>query len=156
MDWSRYFNPRSPHGERHLFGSLPSCLMVFQSTLPARGATRLMFSFVLTAFRISIHAPRTGSDQAGRAGVSKSAISIHAPRTGSDMASFPADIMLANHFNPRSPHGERQRPLTRAIKTFSFQSTLPARGATCAVDQPHAGDGISIHAPRTGSDETQL
>ena len=34
-----YFNPRSPHGERPIVISLPICSAVFQSTLPARGAT---------------------------------------------------------------------------------------------------------------------
>ena len=35
----RYFNPRSPHGERHAAGFAPCRILVFQSTLPARGAT---------------------------------------------------------------------------------------------------------------------
>ena len=33
------FNPRSPHGERHGGGVLLVSLEIFQSTLPARGAT---------------------------------------------------------------------------------------------------------------------
>ena len=33
-----------------------------------------------------------------------------------------------------------------------FQSTLPARGATCAVLRGECAEAISIHAPRTGSD----
>ena len=33
-----------------------------------------------------------------------------------------------------------------------FQSTLPARGATCFTASSFAHAGISIHAPRTGSD----
>ena len=37
---------------------------------------------------------------------------------------------------------------------WQFQSTLPARGATAAQALPDAGAGISIHAPRTGSDLT--
>ena len=39
-----YFNPRSPHGERHPQGNLSYLMGVFQSTLPARGAT---FSLVV-------------------------------------------------------------------------------------------------------------
>ncbi len=35
---------------------------------------------------------------------------------------------------------------------FTFQSTLPARGATHRKTRKHDGDGISIHAPREGSD----
>ena len=56
-----YFNPRSPHGER-LGNSCPSTLIVlFQSTLPARGATNI-FQVFEPGEEISIHAPRTGSD----------------------------------------------------------------------------------------------
>ena len=35
--------------------------------------------------RISIHAPRTGSDREYAASVTETEISIHAPRTGSDL-----------------------------------------------------------------------
>ena len=79
----------------------------FQSTLPARGATLLP----------PYNARRRG-------------ISIHAPRTGSDVQnhSFPR---RADHFNPRSPHGERRRVRRYDCGiTTKFQSTLPARGAT--------------------------
>ena len=55
------FNPRSPHGERLLLLPLRLSLMVFQSTLPAWGATKV--NRVLQIFiTISIHAPRMGSD----------------------------------------------------------------------------------------------
>ena len=57
----RYFNPRSPHGERQhsIYGA-----RVFGD--------------------ISIHAPRTGSDVVVRIDNGLAIISIHAPRTGSD------------------------------------------------------------------------
>ena len=79
----------------------------FQSTLPARGATIISLLHGKAA-EISIHAPRTGSDGVV-VGVPCCCcvISIHAPRTGSDV--FPV-------------------PLAPVIKIF--QSTLPARGAT--------------------------
>ena len=81
------------------------------------------------------------------------------------------------HFNPRSPHGERRlRHTYKRAGSWSFQSTLPARGATLASAKaavvsryfnprsPHGerrrnamkylhGLKISIHAPRTGSDK---
>ena len=56
-------------------------------------------------------------------------ISTHAPRTGSDI--IKRKLMLKNYdFNPRSPHGERQK--------------LPVI--------PTSNYTISTHAPRTGSD----
>ena len=36
----KYFNPRSPHGERHISAIAKDKYNQFQSTLPARGATR--------------------------------------------------------------------------------------------------------------------
>ena len=123
-----YFNPRSPHGER----PFPSLLIFpsagFQSTLPARGATT-DGDAQAPPRKISIHAPRTGSDRAASQSQQPPAISIHAPRTGSDSS--------ASRYNG---------------KVDIFQSTLPARGATPARESKLLDGCISIHAPRTGSD----
>ena len=83
--YTRYFNPRSPHGERRCFWRTKRRRKQFQSTLPARGATTRWGCFWRTK-RISIHAPRTGSDVV-------------------DVCRMPQK----SHFNPRSPHGERRR-----------------------------------------------
>ena len=80
---SCYFNPRSPCGERPL------------STMS-----------ILWDTRISIHAPRVGSDVRSFRVDSCNGISIHAPRVGSD----PDESNLfrfQGDFNPRSPCGER-------------------------------------------------
>ena len=60
---------------------------------------------------------------------------------------------LEEDFNPRSPHGERPDPPTIGRIAPEFQSTLPARGATADGGGNPAAGGISIHAPRTGSDQ---
>ena len=123
---------------------------------------------------ISIHAPRTGSDLFYNVCYSSIAISIHAPRTGSDrtlrnlvnivnsfQSTLPArgataaasrTAPAATDFNPRSPHGERRQHYDRTRYHLLFQSTLPARGATRVHDGGMPRMGISIHAPRTGSD----
>ncbi len=47
-------------------------------------------------------------------------ISIHAPRTGSDVRPFVL-LCCVCHFNPRSPHGERQRKVTiLSIRIIGF------------------------------------
>ena len=56
-----YFNPRSPCGERPYFLSYIINNAIFQSPLPVWGATQRCKS-VETLGRISIHAPRVGSD----------------------------------------------------------------------------------------------
>ena len=126
-----HFNPRSPHGERRTgTTSTKHTASIFQSTLPARGATSVIGVPCASAV-ISIHAPRTGSDSAAWRHCIRASISIHAPRTGSDDTTD-GDAQAPPHFNPRSPHGER-----------------PPRGG-----RTRRRNGISIHAPRTGSDDT--
>ena len=78
-------------------------------------------------------------------------ISIHAPRTGSDSSIF-CSISPHSNFNPRSPYGERLGFLSVRTFLYIFQSTLPVRGATHRRPLHRQGHGISIHAPRTGSD----
>ena len=145
--------------------------LVFQSTLPVRGATPHP-SLSAMPIHISIHAPRAGSDveashtsilvgisiHAPRAGSDRSLcayansfpISIHAPRAGSDPR-FSLRIASAQDFNPRSPCGERPRIWWNSAFKL-FQSTLPVRGATSDALVYKNKYGISIHAPRAGSD----
>ena len=59
-----YFNPRSPCGERQRKVKQQRRVILFQSTLPVRGATENQPCVVIQRFRISIHAPRAGSDSA--------------------------------------------------------------------------------------------
>ena len=79
-----HFNPRTPHGVRLLTDSVPPRIYRFQSTHPSRGATFVAVRS-LPLYRISIHAPLTGCDQQ----------KPYLCRQGRD-------------FNPRTPHGVRQ------------------------------------------------
>ena len=149
------FNPRSPRGERRC------------------GAWRRR-----RHSRISIHAPRGGSDHSRQGAVRCVHISIHAPRGGSDagrtpefitMSNFnprsprgerrkvPKIVLLSINFNPRSPRGERLPFGADLINSNRFQSTLPAGGATYQrlIKSPLSSI-ISIHAPRGGSDNSFL
>ena len=62
-----------------------------------------------------------------------------------------ADAVMRN-FNPRSPCGERLENKPTAEELTQFQSTLPVWGATVYVHRYGHRHGISIHAPRVGSD----
>ena len=146
----------------------------FQSTLPARGATHLLQPIGLLYRNFNPRSPH-GERPSMRVRTSRaSVISIHAPRTGSDVVGHaqkvfalafqstlpargatkvPLIVLTAHpHFNPRSPHGERRCCKTQTAIQGVFQSTLPARGATTSWIQSRQSSGISIHAPRTGSD----
>ena len=104
--------------------------MLFQSTLPVGGATFIGIE-VKCPGKISIHAPRGGSD-------------------------FKPERMFiyGNDFNPRSPWGERRRDFSLPIRERRFQSTLPVGGATAEMQERAAKLQISIHAPRGGSDSS--
>ena len=150
----QYFNPRSPHGER------PS-----QWRYEPRG------------IRISIHAPAWGATQFGKDLVHGCHISIHAPAWGATTACAPGTPLALfqstppawgatlrrsalrprpDYFNPRPPHGERQRAATTGSRWVPFQSTPPAWGATAANLRHFILMIISIHAPRMGSDSMCL
>ena len=125
---NRYFNPRSPCGERPAKATIAPAAKQFQSTLPVWGATspcsgippQSKFQSTLPVWGatlwdlvivrkdfISIHAPRVGSDVKVAERYTKANISIHAPRVGSD------------------------QPIFEAIYYHcKFQSTLPVWGAT--------------------------
>ena len=146
-----HFNPRSPDGERQADTPEDAEADVFQSTLPGWGATYFIGcpKFII---RISIHAPRMGSDKHRRHDRhANTNISIHAPRMGSDSGSSKADSG-SRHFNPRSPDGERLVFGASARTAVIFQSTLPGWGATSKFCMSVWFCEISIHAPRMGSD----
>ena len=193
----RDFNPRSPDGERRPFLASAASPPIFQSTLPGWGATcprrcrscrRWHFNPrspdgerlrghvpPVRRVRISIHAPRMGSDSGYGARRQGSYISIHAPRMGSDswrpratviimifqstLPGWGATLMLleAVHGIVISIHAPRMGSdhglLPWGILLFIFQSTLPGWGATpCSVSRCSPDMMISIHAPRMGSD----
>ena len=145
-----HFNPRSPRGERQEEALCCINSILFQSTLPPRGAT-LVVVYVADDFKISIHAPPEGSDWNRFRSCVELEISIHAPPEGSDW-SFLRIPQKPYHFNPRSPRGERPAVRQQPRGTSTFQSTLPPRGATSGEKRNHIVRIISIHAPPEGSD----
>ena len=61
----RCFNPRLPHGRRQPLAAQALAGNVFQSTPPAREATRSLLQRICRR-SVSIHASRTGGDQVER------------------------------------------------------------------------------------------
>ena len=100
------FNPRSPCGERPLPSVLGIEAVIFQSTLPMRGATKTdMIKSKPVIFQSTL--PMRGATLSIASGIPNKAISIHAPHAGSDCKHLP------------------KRKVYQV-----FQSTLPMRGAT--------------------------
>ena len=127
----------------------------FQSTLPARGATRTIKKSCKNIW-ISIHAPRTGSDQlAGAASGHPLHFNPRSPHGERRFRRFAIDAVW--NFNPRSPHGERREPEKPKRRKKRISIHAPRTGSD---DKGQHGltmsDCISIHAPRTGSDDVAL
>ena len=77
-------------------------------------------------------------------------ISIHAPRTGSDTQAIGSKLLQV-HFNPRSPHGEREHRYVMVSQWVEFQSTLPARGATSTAVRCLHISGFQSTLPARGA-----
>ena len=125
---------------------------IFQSTLPARGATPiLMLCLRHNQFQSTL--PARGATTFGALKDMIENISIHAPRTGSDNGR----VLEADALTIISIHAPRTGSDFRISQMgvhLAFQSTLPARGATFNFYGQQSYEYISIHAPRTGSDDT--
>ena len=145
----------------------------FQSTLPARGATRRSLS---KGGKRKYFNPRSlhGERPCRRVRWMKwKSFQSTLPARGATILAFfvhgcakdfnPRSLhgerrhrleLLRPHddFNPRSLHGERPGTALAAKRRCKFQSTLPARGATLLLPAPLCSQRISIHAPCTGSD----
>ena len=127
----RYFNPRSPCGERPDGSFFIRALAAFQSTLPTRGATRLGNAL---SHKRKYFNPRSPCGERRRPN---------------------GRIQTQSDFNPRSPCGERHQLLKKSGDVVIFQSTLPVWGATPAYPAGRRLHCISIHAPRVGSDHNK-
>ena len=148
--FQRYFNPRSPWGERLIWDHFKQFCGEFQSTLPVGGATRNAYQRNrLKEFQSTL--PVGGATIINHAVAVVKVISIHAPRGGSDRQGK-SEFRYQKNFNPRSPWGERLQIAINASCENVFQSTLPVGGATPASAAALALLPISIHAPRGGSD----
>ena len=168
------FNPRSPHGERPRLHRRECRLLlisihaprtgsdatyfamqiasdVFQSTLPARGATPPDTIIIAQGIYISIHAPRTGSDALALSStLGEDRFQSTLPARGAT-STLTSSRWRRKNFNPRSPHGERRTQTATSERGKRFQSTLPARGATSRREVTRFGKGFQSTLPARGA-----
>ena len=146
------FNPRSPQGERLAVVSMDNFVPEFQSTLPAGGATAGGSENRSAGDNFN---PRSPQGERRHQAYTLRAVRHFNPRSpqGERPDSMVSPLLSDRHFNPRSPQGERQRLYEKYINdktisihaprrgsdfmtvgstttTHTFQSTLPAGGAT--------------------------
>ena len=141
---------------------------------PREGSDPKPGAFVNRNCGISIHAPREGSDRKNHRVVQQQRhFYPRSPRGERQQERFL--YTGQTNFYPRSPRGERPNGTIPTLRPSTFLSTLPARGATGETKHrwntwnpflstlPARGAtwrgalapaiaGISIHAPREGSD----
>ena len=107
---NHYFNPRSPRGERRRSPTNRTTVADFNPRSP-RGERRKYYKLFDSYSRISIHAPREGSDNC-----------------------IPCFSLVNLQFQSTLPARGATAYIRHRIRRKIFQSTLPARGAT-TIDQ---------------------
>ena len=126
-------------------------LALFQSTLPAWGATATFVSPAGEVLKISIHAPRMGSDLNRRLLLTRSC-NFNPRSPHGERQIWKRKMPRLMHFNPRSPHGERPpRGYGGEIARY-ISIHAPRMGSDCTSSGVVLLAIISIHAPRMGSD----
>ena len=123
--------------------------MLFQST-PPHGERRRYRHRGAWYLRISIHAPRMGSDKYPQVCLSVRTYFNPRSRMGSDLQGKAWD-RLRSLFQSTLPHGERLYITGTAFMEIKFQSTLPHGERPEQFYPEWAGRIISIHAPAWGA-----
>ena len=138
MSYFSLFQSTHPARGATRSGFLTPTVDQFQSTHPARGATIAAISSGLSTSFQSTH-PARGATVRRPPFCFHFDISIHAPREGCDsLPSAPATT--STYFNPRTPaRGATTACMHNIYGQSEFQSTHPARGATpywCVLARP--------------------
>ena len=124
------FNPRSPCGERHAHHvSRPTVPLLFQPTLPLRGATSTARASSPTWPSFNPTLPLRGATEAGRIDGLDIRVSTHAPLAGSD-ANVRLSTLSSSGFQPTLPLRGATKSSAANSMAIVFQPTLPLRGAT--------------------------
>ncbi len=151
-----YFDPRSPCGERPLYVCLPHLPVTISIHAPLAGSdvAKNLPMRLSSKFRSTL--PLRGATAFADVSACCVDISIHAPLAGSDSMSASLRAYCQN-FDPRSPCGERlKRRIGRPLRpTISIHA--PLAGSDVGIGMIEITSiAISIHAPLAGSDRIRL
>ena len=150
----RNFNPRSPHGERRRIAT-SFCATADNFNPRSPHGERPFTQAITTEIEHNFNPRSPHGERQWRKPwrVTGGRISIHAPRTGSDSTACSHRRNIIGNFNPRSPHGERPTTAARRLPDGYFNPRSP-HGERLYPPRPFVEIvKISIHAPRTGSDD---
>ena len=146
----RYFNPRSPCGERPRAGLRIPTSRTFQSTLPVWGATIAGRATWATKGNFNPRSPCGERLRRSMVVICSGVFQSTLPVWGATRSSK-ARAALKEDFNPRSPCGERPTATTAVVTLGDFNPRSPCGERLEQYEHANAVQ-ISIHAPRVGSD----
>ena len=146
-----HFNPRSHRRERRGRDCVLGGEIIFQPTLPPKGATPFSRSFQID-LSISTHAPTEGSDLF-RSRLPHKTRNFN-PRSHRRERRLPAQRQKgSHHISTHAPtEGSDRITIYSDLASSRFQPTLPPKGATHPVRPQPSRFFISTHAPTEGSD----
>ena len=149
--WQRQnFNPRSPRGERQHATQDQLDALIFQSTLPAWGATPMSVVAVVASARFQSTLPAWGATAYDDMIYLAKSFQSTLPAWGATYGI--CGVGRRRLFQSTLPAWGATSVGTVRVSLIQFQSTLPAWGATDEVFVRERLEVISIHAPRVGSD----
>ena len=151
-----YFNPRAPCGARRAKRKLLLIPRRYFNPRAPCGARLLGSILAANTQIISIHAPHAGRDGSYSHNHGAQHISIYAPREGRDPRMSAASIRCSKFQSTRPARGATCLMGRIGRDLELFQSTRPARGATMADALNRINECISIHAPREGRDPNRV
>ena len=123
----------------------------FQSTLPARGATRISAGLLSSAQNFNPRSPHGERLATYWETLKESTFQSTLPARGATTLAFQR-YEGGQNFNPRSPHGERPQSTAPRSKGDYFNPRSPHGERRRRGKLQRRYNIISIHAPRTGSD----
>ena len=130
-----YFNPHSPCGERPGSDFPPTSLLDISIHTPHAGSDHVGGVILYSPLLFQSTLPMRGATDIDKEIARLIGISIHTPHAGSDAWSWVPKQSMSKDFNPHSPCGERLKYAVYRCVLFLFQSTLPMRGATAKVTE---------------------
>ena len=125
---------------------------VFQSTLPARGATGDLPGYDAGAGRFNPRSRR--GERLIRARIRRAATWFQSTLPARGATRDALSLLMDIEFQSTLPARGATVARSETGHSMKFQSTLPARGATGNVSAAYISDLVSIHAPGEGSDLT--
>ena len=146
------FNPRFPRGKRHKLHRKLHPKTEFQSTLPAREATKAGRRFISPEIFQSTLPAREATPQLQSSRLAPGNFNPRFPR-GKRLHSYRLWVLIKN-FNPRFPRGKRPKYFTIISDSLKISIHASREGSdNQAFFSLLHSRIISIHASRGGSDE---